>query len=124
MYPLLAGVPASDIERALGRIYRQLAGRDPALVYFRHADLAAQVERVCAAPDRQAWLAWVGELVTRLPWARDRGLRGEVAWRRFMHDWGALLEELARGCPFRTLTLEDAWRDRDASAQEILAFCV
>jgi len=112
----------SDITDMLGRLYEQLSGLDPVLIYFRHADLAAQVERVCAEPERQAWLQWVGALITQLPWAQRRGLCGEVAWRRFMLEWGALLEELTRGCPFRTLTLEDAWRDWDASVQTIFSW--
>jgi hypothetical protein len=122
MYPLLADQPPTAIKAMLGRLYAELSALDPALVLFRHRDVAAHLEHVLADDERRSWLAVVSRLGSRLPWLQNRGLSGERGWRDFMLVWGHLLEELGEECPFRTLELLDAWRDRPESLTRALAF--
>lgn len=122
MYPTLANCSDDEVNALLSSIYQHLSSHKIQVIYFAHSSPEKFVDTLFNEPERQEWLAWVSQLAERLPWVKSRGLDGEQGWRSFMLTWADRLEVLYRNCPFEKVRLQDAWRDRVVSLNDIDSF--
>ena len=122
MFPLLADLPLPEIHALVQRLHARLADLDPVLIFFDHTDPAAAFAEVVRDPGRDAWLAWVSALASRLPWLEHRGLRGVDGWTRFVLHWAEVLQDLHAAAPCRKLRALDARRDQAAADRLVDGF--
>jgi hypothetical protein len=112
--------PIARVEEAFARIAAQIAPADPLLVYLRPRDIVDAVGRVHAERG-EPWSSRNLKAVSRLPWARRRGLVGRRAVIELYRAWEPIVDELLAGSPLASTIIVDPQRDWEDSMRRIVA---
>jgi hypothetical protein len=105
---------AREVQRIAGRLR-------PLLIYFRHADVASHLRRICALRGP----AFTGELIAnmeRTPYLRRRNLRGLDGLAPLWVETQAIADQVVAHTTLPTLTIETSAADWAGERQAICAW--